>query len=77
MRRFGLLALAAAGMGFLLYSERGRQWMSQMGQCASDTYGRLRDSMSGETEVEEIVHQAIEQPHPDTAVARAFENAVA
>jgi len=71
MKTLGLIALAAAGVGFLIYTEKGRALTGQAGQALRDAGDRLR----GDAPVERLVHDALERPHPDTAVAHAFEEA--
>ena len=75
MRKLGLLAIAGAGVGFFLCTEQGRTLMRRCGEAIQDGYRRLSDYRA-QREVEELVEKAVEQPHPDTAVARAFEEAV-
>ena len=76
MRALGLIVLAGAGLGFLLCTDRGRRLTRQAGQSLQDGYNRMGESM-GQRRVEKMVENVVEQPHPDTAMAHAFEEAVA
>jgi hypothetical protein len=77
MRAFGLIALAAAGVGFLLYTDKGRALAKQATQAMDEGYTRLTDSLSSQGGVDQIVHKALDKPHEDTAMASAFDEAVA
>ena len=80
MRTLGILALVGAGVGFLLGTERGRSCLNQAGQMLQDGYSRMSGRTGAEGvggEVSELVQGALEQPHEDTALARAFETAAA
>lgn len=76
MRTVGLIALAAAGIGFLFYTEKGRALKGQAMQGLQDCYGRFSEMASSRGGVEGMVDRALHEPHPDTAVAHAFEEAV-
>jgi len=86
MRALGLIALAAAGIGFLVYADTGRRLNRGIAGAQQDSAGGLgapeaagAAGMTGQTDedVEEIVEDAIAAPHPATAMAAAFEEAVA
>ncbi|MFN3649486.1 MAG: hypothetical protein ACK47B_07870 [Armatimonadota bacterium] len=76
MKTLGIVAVAAAGLGYFLYTDRGRELMSRAGECVRDNYEQLRERIRGEQPVEGLIHEAVESSHPDTAMARAFEQAV-
>jgi len=81
MRTLGILALVGAGVGFLLGTERGRSCLNQVGQMLQDGYSRMTSRSGSEGsaagELGEVVQGVLEQPHEDTALARAFESATA
>jgi len=77
MRKWGILALIGAGVGFFLGTERGRSCLNQAGQLLQEGYGRLGGQLSASGDVQELVHDALATPHEDTPVARAFEEACA
>lgn len=77
MRALGLIALAAAGVGFLFYTEKGRALKGQAVQGLQDCYERFNDMAARRGGVEGMVDRALHEPHPETAVAQAFEEAVA
>lgn len=76
MRLLGIAALAAAGLGFFLGTERGRRLSGSAKSAAQERF-RAWNEQHSRKETEKAVEQALEQPHPDTAIARAFEEAVA
>ena len=71
----GLLALASAAAAFLIGTEKGRQLTREMGPKLRDAYDDARARFG--PGLDGTVTRALEEPHPDTAVARAFEEAVA
>jgi hypothetical protein len=77
MRALGLIALAGAGLGYLLCTENGRRMTQQAGNRMQDAYGKMTDYVSTHTGVPKMVREAVDEPHPDTAMATAFEEAVA
>jgi len=74
--KIGMVALAAAGVGFLLCTDKGRALMRQANGRLMDGYQLLSDRFNQEPDVETTISKALEQPHPDTAVAHAFEKAL-
>lgn len=64
-------------MGWLLFTDKGRGWTNQAGEYLQAGYRRVRDRLVSGGGVETIVRDAVEQAHPDTAMAHAFEEAVA
>lgn len=77
MRKWGMLALVGAGVGFLLGTERGRSCLNQAGQLLQEGYGRMSGRLTEPGDVQDLVHEALATPHEDTPVARAFEEACA
>ena len=83
MKTMTIIGLSAAGIGaaagYLIYTERGRNICRQTGDFLQDQYQRGKDRLTGqgENEVEEIVQEALAEPHPDTVMAHAFEEAAA
>ena len=75
-RTIGLIALAGAGIGYLLCTDKGRALTHQAGQYLQDQYRNANDAMARRG-TEKTIHKALDQPHPDTAVAQAFEEALA
>jgi hypothetical protein len=76
-RTIGLLALTGAGIAYLMCTDRGRSLMQQAKTTAQDTYEKLSDRIMNRSGVDSIVEDALAQPHEDTAVARALEEAIA
>jgi hypothetical protein len=76
-RTLGVIALAAAGIGFLLYTDRGKALKARAGEALQDGYEQIGDAVARRRGVEGMVKKALDQPHPDTAVAAAFEEAAA
>jgi len=77
MRVLGLIALAGAGLGYLMFTDKGKSLTKQAGQCAQDAYAKVSDAMQNrDGSVEKVVHNVLDKPHPDTAMASAFEAAV-
>ncbi len=76
MRALGLIALAAAGVGFLFYTEKGRAPKGQAAERLQDCYQQFNEMVARRRGVEKMVDRALQEPHPDTAVAQAFEEAV-
>lgn len=76
MKKLGIAALAGIGIALLFGTSRGRQLMSQ----AREALPKLPEQLSSETETpapEQIIQQVLEEAHPDTAMAHAFQQAVA
>lgn len=77
----GLLATGAAAAGFLLFTDRGKQLTHRAADQVRGGVDRLKSFRGGDGrgahDTEEVVQDVLSQPHPDTAVARAFEEAVA
>ena len=124
MKTIGLIALAAAGLGigYLLYTDRGRVMVGEAGDAVSDAAETVRQGaaqtmdsakeslgtatdtaqkavrdgiatmkrtmsdttervtstlgMDDESGAQDVVADVIHQPHPDTAMAHAFEEAL-
>ena len=70
MRTFGLIALAGAGIGYMLYRNRNRA-------MAGMTPPQMVNDPTAHAVMEDTVEDVLEQPHPDTAVTHAFKEAVA
>jgi hypothetical protein len=64
-------------VGWLRFTDKGRGWTNQAGEYLQAGYGRVRDRLARVSGVETIVRDAVEHGHPDTAMAHAFEEAVA
>jgi len=79
MRNLGFIALAAAGagLGYLLFTGKGRALARQAGDAVTDQYRRAGEALGAPSPVEGMIEEALEQPHPDTAMAGAFQEAVA
>jgi hypothetical protein len=77
MRTFGLLALFGAAAGFLLCTDKGRQLTREAGSMLREQADQLRSRLEKAPEVTRVVESVLAQPHPDTPVARAFEEALA
>jgi hypothetical protein len=75
-RTWGWLTIAAGGVAVALLSRPGQRWMRQAGQSMRERYPRLGRSQAGQPEVEAMVEEAVTQPHRDTVMAQAFEQAV-
>jgi len=70
MRKFalmGLATLAGAGVGLLMFTQKGRALTAQL---------RQRMASGGGEAPRDLVEEVLAQPHPDTAMAQAFEEAV-
>jgi hypothetical protein len=75
MRTLGIIGLVCgAGAALLCCTERGRSLMSQARGMVQE---RLEALQGGGAEPRELVEGVLEQPHPETAMAQAFEEAVA
>jgi hypothetical protein len=75
MRTTGIVALAAAGLGFLMCTDAGRQFRSRAGTLARQNYDQLKHRWETR-KVRGMVEHATEEDH-DTAMAHAFEDALA
>jgi hypothetical protein len=67
---------AAAGASYFFSREPGRRWLRDTGQTVRERYQERRRGLSGRSRVESVVEEAVAHPHQDTAMARAFEDAV-
>lgn len=78
MRKFSLLALTGAAIGFFCCTEKGRTMMRQAGDSMRDGVSQIKERMgAGETSVTDMVQESLAEPHPDTVMAHALEEAVA
>jgi hypothetical protein len=77
MRTLGWIALAGAAAGFLMCTRQGQKLMQQAGDMSQDTVDTVRGWVNDRTGVRKVVHEVVDTPHPDTAMAHAFEEAVA
>jgi hypothetical protein len=77
MRTMGLIALAALGVGMLLYTEQGKSLLRRTGETMVDGYDTVAGKLTGDSAVGEMVESALANPHPRTAIAEAFEEALA
>jgi hypothetical protein len=77
VRTLGWIAVVGAGVGWLLFTDKGRGWLNRVGEYLQEAYGRVQDCRGGRSRVEMIVRDAVKHDPPDTAVAHAFEEAVA
>lgn len=76
MKKLGLAALAGIGIALLFGTERGRQLLGQ----ARESLGELPSRLPGDPEPaapEQLIQQVLDEPHPDTAMAHAFQQAIA
>jgi hypothetical protein len=76
MKKLGIAALAGLGIALLFGTSRGRQLISQ----AREMLPQLPEPFQSEPEAaapEQIIQQVLEEQHPDTAMAQAFQQAVA
>ena len=73
--RLGLLALVGAGVGYLMYTRQGRDMINRAGDVVRNAKDGFNDYRSRKA-TEGQITEALERPHPDTAVAHAFEQAV-
>lgn len=76
-RAAGIIALAGAGagLGFLLFTEKGRTLQNQAKQLAMDSYERMGETFR-HSKFHQMLEDAVEEPHPDTPMADAFEKAI-
>lgn len=73
MRKSAITALAVAtgaGIAYFLGTKRGQDLMQQAGQAIRELPGRMH-----QPETTKLVEKALKAPHPDTAMAHAFEEA--
>ncbi len=81
MRRAGWWGLAAAGLGagvgYLMYTQNGRRLAQRAGALLFHGYDRVRDAASPAPQVDTLIEDALAEPHPDTVMARALEEAAA
>lgn len=76
-RTAGMIALAGAGagLGFLFFTEKGRALQGQAKQMAMEGYEKVGETIrSGK--FQKMLEHAVDQPHPDTTMAQAFEKIV-
>ena len=76
MRTAGLLALAGAA-GYLMFTDSGRRARARAGWYVRTNYDRLRDYWNSQRGLQHIVEDRVDHDHPDTAMAAAFEEALA
>jgi hypothetical protein len=76
MKTLGIAALAGIGIALLFGTERGRQMMGQAKESLQQLPERFKNEAEGAAP-EKIIQQVLEEPHPDTAMAMAFQEAVA
>jgi hypothetical protein len=76
-RTAGLMALAGAGagLGFLFGTPKGRSMMNRAKQSARGAYNNVADGMARKR-TKSMVANALEEPHEDTVMAHAFQEAV-
>ena len=67
-----VVALAGAGLGWLLFTESGQTVCRQAREFGRDGLS----SLTGDVDSRQLVVRAVRQPHPDTAMAQALEEAV-
>ena len=78
MRKLSLLAMAGAAIGYFCCTEKGRSMMRQAGDSMRDGITQLKERMgSGEGSVTNIIQDSLAEPHPQTAMSQALEEAVA
>jgi hypothetical protein len=81
VKAFGILALLGTAIGLLLCTERGKKLARDAGGALAEAGEQARNALqgrqSGSSELDQVVESALAQPHPDTPVARAFEEAMA
>lgn len=73
MRKSAITALAVAtcaGIAYFLGTKRGQDLMQQAGQAIRKLPGRMN-----QPETTRLVEKSLNEPHPDTATAHAFEEA--
>lgn len=76
MKTLGIAALAGIGIALLFGTEKGRGLMGQ----ARDAMTRMPEQITGALDTsspEKIIQQVLADEHPDTAMAHAFQEAVA
>ena len=71
-----LLALAGAA-GYLIFTDSGRRARARAGSYMRTNYDRLRDYWNSQRDLKRVVEDRVEHDHPDTAMAAAFEEALA
>jgi len=76
MKTLGIAALAGIGIALLFGTDRGRQLMGQARESLQQLPERFKDG-TGSPAPETIIQQVLEESHPDTAMAHAFQEAVA
>lgn len=75
MRTAGMVALAAAGLGFLMCTDAGKKFRSQASTMTQQTLDDLRDRWDAHQMRGMVKHAAEEAP--DTLMADAFAEALA
>lgn len=76
MKTLGMAALAGIGIALLFGTDRGRQMMGQAKESLQQLPGRFKSEPEGAAP-EKIIQQVLEESHPDTAMAHAFQEAIA
>jgi hypothetical protein len=76
MRTLGIIGLiCGAAAAALCCTENGRSMLAQAKETMQDRMAEMRGGETG-SEPRELVEGMLEQPHPDTMMAQAFEDAV-
>ncbi|MGV3723226.1 MAG: hypothetical protein ACO1SX_20180 [Actinomycetota bacterium] len=73
MRKSAITALAVAagaGIAYFLGSKRGQDLIQQAGQAIRELPG-----LRNQPDTANLVEKALQEPHPETAMAHAFEEA--
>jgi hypothetical protein len=74
----GILAVAGLGIGMFLRTERGKQVIEQTKTAFNEGKERLTDAMGQQKAPDVMIQKALStDDRPDTAMALAFEEAVA
>jgi hypothetical protein len=76
MKTLGIAALAGIGIALLFGTEKGRGLMGQARDAMTRMPGQITDALDTSSP-EKIIQQVLEEAHPDTAMAQAFQEAVA
>lgn len=77
MRKISLLAVAGAALGYFCCTEKGRSMIRQAGDSMRDGMNRMKERMgSGEDTVSDLVRESLSEPHPETAMSTALEEAI-
>jgi hypothetical protein len=70
------MLLGATAAGMLLFTEPGRRWARRTGRTMQERFEALRRGGFGRPPVERMIEDAVTEPHEDTVMAHAFEEAV-